>query len=178
MADINQPGPGSGSPGAGLVSSSPGLTSPIGAITSLKLAKNWGGLIDSRVLDSIILQRLEARNLIDARAATIPWKGEPKGEMTKDKTGYVREYQFCTIWAVEDASKKPHAFETHGLIRDYHKSIGHGGRIVGTPLSDGMSSTLGTEEGNTIYFKMASFTGRPRQVLTRCTETFSDCGRS
>lgn len=37
---------------------------------------------------------------------------------------------------MEDASKTPHAFETHGLIRDYHKSIGLGGSIVGAPLSD------------------------------------------
>ena len=36
---------------------------------------------------------------------------------------------------MEDASKKPHAYETHGLIRDYHKSIGHEGSIVGAPLS-------------------------------------------
>lgn len=79
MANINQPGPGTTSPGAGLSSSSPGLTSTIGAITPLKLAKNWGGLLDSRVLDRIILERFEARNLIDARAAIIPWKGEPKG---------------------------------------------------------------------------------------------------
>lgn len=70
------------------------------------------------------MRSFEARNVIDAKAATIPWKGEPKGEIKYDKTGYYREYEFCTIWAVEDASKTPHAFETHGLIRDYHKSIG------------------------------------------------------
>lgn len=72
MADISQPGQGSTLPGAGLVSSSPGLTSPIGAINPSKLVKNLGGLIDSQVLASIVLKRLEARDLIDTKATTKP----------------------------------------------------------------------------------------------------------
>lgn len=111
-----QPGPGSTLLGAGTVSSSQGLTSQIGAISPLKLAKNLN-IKDLRVFEHI-LGLAEARNFIEAKAATIPWKGAPKGETKYDKTGYSREYELCTIWAVEDASKKAHAFETHGLIRD------------------------------------------------------------
>lgn len=141
-----QPGPGSTLLGAGTVSSSQGLTSQIGAISPLKLAKNLN-IKDLRVFEHI-LGLAEARNLIEAKAATIPWKGAPKGETKYDKTGFSREYELCTIWAVEDASKKAHAFETHGSIRDYHKSISLGGSIVGAPLSDELDAGDGRGKYN------------------------------